>query len=135
LNAVNQKTGNTATSERQRLRRFIFTGCVGFVTDAFLLYLFSGFAGPFVARIGSFIIAVLVTWRLNVVLTFGHEGKGLLHYLSGQTLGIALNYLTYSSAVLLLPETVLRLLIALTLGSSVAMIFNYLAMKHWIFRT
>lgn len=125
---------NNESPELTKIMWFLLAGAIGFIVDAVFLYSFSTFTNPFVARIGSFFIAVVVTWRINVLATFGHEGKGITHYVSGQVFGILLNYLIFSASLHMLPGGDLSLLLALGIGSAFAMIFNYMAMKHWVFQ-
>ncbi|EED34289.1 GtrA-like protein [Luminiphilus syltensis NOR5-1B] len=121
-------------SELEKVVLFSIAGFIGFVVDAVFLYLFSTLTNPFLGRIGSFAIAVVVTWRINAVFTFKDEGKGLLHYVLGQVAGITINYLVFCTSIYLLPDHVWQLLLALAIGSGTAMIFNYMVMKHWVFQ-
>lgn len=122
-----------SSSETQRLLRFLLVGVVGFLVDAALVNLFAIATNPWLARVGSFLIAVLVTWRLNSRFTFGHPGRGFWHYLSGQSLGIAINYGVYAAVLLFLPDHPMDLSVSVAAGSGAAMVFNYMVMKHWVF--
>lgn len=128
------EAANSASSETQRLLRFALVGGVGFFVDAALVNVFAMAINPWLARVGSFFFAVLVTWHLNSRFTFGHTGLGIAHYLSGQSLGIMINYGVYAAVLLHLPRTPWGLSIAVAAGSFIAMFLNYLFMKHWIFR-
>ena len=124
---------NRNDSEIGRIARFSISGSVGFAIDAVLLYLFSSMTNPYMARLGSFFFATAATWKLNTSFTFRREGKGYIPYIAGQSIGIAINYLTYLAALALLPQHQLSLLLALGFGSTSAMAFNYLSMKKWLF--
>ncbi len=119
--------------ESRRILRFTLVGVIGFLVDAATLYLLALQVNPYLARLCSFLAAVVVTWRLNATLTFGSEGRGFVAYVSGQSLGLALNYLVYSAVLWVIRGVQGDLLIALAAGSGCAMVFNYVAMKYWIF--
>ena len=124
---------NDKDSEIGRMARFSISGGVGFAIDAILLYFFSSLINPHFARLGSFFVASVATWKLNASFTFRREGKGYIPYIAGQSIGIVINYLTYLVALASLPQHQLTLLLALGFGSASAMVFNYLSMKKWLF--
>ena len=122
------------------LTRFAVVGTVGFAVDAGVLQLLVGFAGwsPFVARVISFPAALTATFVLNRAWTFralrmspirAYGAYGVI-----QTLGAVLNLLVFSVCLLAIPVLYQFPVIALAIGSIVAMIFNYYASRRLVFR-
>jgi putative flippase GtrA len=125
---------------RQQLVRFAVAGGVGFIVDAAVLYLclWLGF-GYFAGRLVSFLLAVFATWRFNRRYTFQVTGGRSIwnewwHYLAAMSLGGVVNFGVYSAAILALPKHVWTPLLAVGLGSVVAMSVNFLSAKLWVFR-
>jgi putative flippase GtrA len=118
--------------------RFCLVGGVGFVADAIvLLTLIYGFSlHPLLSRIGSFSIAVALTFQLNRFWTFGslrqqHLPSAFAAYMGVQGVGFVCNLTIYTFALLvfhLLP------LLGLTLASAVALFVNYIGSKRLVFR-
>lgn len=120
--------------------RFAVVGTVGFAVDAGVLQLLVGLAGwsPFAARVVSFPAALTATFVLNRAWTFGalrmppvraYGAYGVI-----QTLGAALNLCVFSICLLAVPALYQRPVIALAIGSVVAMIFNFYASRRLVFR-
>jgi putative flippase GtrA len=122
------------------LARFAGVGAVGFAVDAGVLQLLVGLAGwsPFAARALSFPAALACTFALNRAWTF----QGLRWTLPRafgaygviQTVGALLNLLVFTVCVLLAPPLYAHPVIALAIGSAVAMLFNYCASRRIVFR-
>ncbi|PJB73473.1 MAG: GtrA family protein [Alphaproteobacteria bacterium CG_4_9_14_3_um_filter_47_13] len=127
-------------SELKTIMRFGLVGVAGFCTDAGLLQVILGLSGldPLLARIPSFFVAVLVTWYLNRGFTFGMRHKSFresfLPYLAGNAIGLALNFGIYCAGILGSPFLAHYPVLAVALGAVIAMVFNFLAMRFWIFR-
>lgn len=122
---------------------FLFSavGCVGFAVDSGLLALLTNFGNVqvYAARVVSLITAMTVTWILNRTLTFRHSrsirtGAEYIHYLCVQFSGAAINYAVFTVCLLLSPGMAAHPVIAVAVGSLVAMTVNYFAMKRFVFR-
>jgi putative flippase GtrA len=122
------------------LTRFAFVGVVGFAVDAGVLELLVGLAGwsPFAARAVSFPAALTATFALNRAWTFralrmspirAYGAYGVI-----QTIGALLNLVVFSVCLLAVPGLYERPVIALAIGSGVAMIFNFHASRRLVFR-
>lgn len=121
---------------------FIVVGGFGFIIEAAILtVLVSSFqVDPIIARVPSFLVAVLFTWLANRKFTFtdAAEKKAVLQgaqYLMVQTGGISLNILTYVAALHYLPEWQRYPVIALAFGSAVGLVFNFSLSKWFVFAT
>nr|WP_290750484.1 GtrA family protein [Henriciella sp.] len=117
--------------------RFAAVGGVGFLVDAgTLLLLISAGTGPFVARIVSIALAMLVTWRLNRAFTFGastgsQTSEGARYVLVA--LGVAgLNYLIYAAILLLVPAC--PPVLATGIASVLSMLVSYAGYGRFAFR-
>ena len=98
----------TGSSGLTKFARFLLVGGLGFVVDAGGLLLLTGQgADPFVARLASIALAMLVTWRLNRSFTFGPSRGSQLgeatRYLSVALSVAALNYTIYALLLLAFP--------------------------------
>lgn len=124
-----------------RFARFAVVGGVGFCVDAAVLLLIVELGGgPYVGRIISFAVAVSVTWVLNRGWAFAEDKAGgvlsdrrALPYIAVQLAGMLINYVIYYACLSVLGYSEIELLIALAVGSGVAMVFNYLLLKNYIF--
>lgn len=123
------------------LRRFILVGTLGFCIDGGILQLLSAGAGwtPLAARSIAFPVAVTVTWWVNRVWSFQSgrarsAGRQYAAYLLVQSLGLAINF----TAFVLLIETSAWLqswpIVALAIGSVLAMTATYLLSRRFVFR-
>lgn len=121
----------------KRIASFGFVGAIGFVVDAaaLALILMSLAMDPFVARLLSMAIALTATWLLNRALTFGASDRPMavegVRYGGVGILSGIVNYLVYSTALLILPS--LHPLLALVAGSGAAMVFSYLGYSRLVF--
>lgn len=125
-----------------RFFRFCLVGAVGFLLDAATLYWLLALTalGPLPARLLSYLVAATGTWLLNRRYTFldGEGGRPphreWLHYLAMNAVGGGVNYLTYALLVLTVAAVHSQPVLGVAVGSAVALLFNYLANKHWVFR-
>lgn len=122
------------------VRNFAAVGAIGFVIDAGLLSALTHGAGwsPWAARVPSFTAAVLVTWLLNRRLTF--PGLGLrrrsveaLGYGTIQACGAGINLLVFGASLAMFPRLAALPVIPFAVGSGVAMVFNYVALKRLLY--
>lgn len=98
----------TGRSGLSKLIRFGLVGGIGFVVDAGCLALLIELGGdPFLSRVVSIALAMLVTWRLNRSHTFGASADGQAReagrYFSVAVSVALLNYGIYSGLLLALP--------------------------------
>lgn len=117
--------------------RFCLVGALGFLVDAGVLMalLALGLLGPISARIVSILVAVTMTWVLNRVLTFRSDDPRYLfewsRYALVNGIGALVNYGCYVACLLLIPG--IAPLLALAVGSAVALLANYLGSRHFVF--
>jgi len=117
--------------------RFCAVGAVGFGIDAGLLTaLLAAVPGAVIgARLASILAALTATWALNRRLTFGsHDPKRLAEwsrFAGVNGLGAVLNFTAYASLLHAVPG--LAPLVALTAGSALALVFNYLGSRRFVF--
>nr|WP_295466735.1 GtrA family protein [Mesorhizobium sp.] len=120
-----------------RFLRFLAIGTVGFVADAGMLWLMlaSTPLGVYSARLVSIAFALLVTWLLNRLITFGPSSRPVA--VEGARyggVGIAtsvINYLAYSAFLWAMPDT--PVIVALVLASVVALAFSFLGYSRLVF--
>jgi putative flippase GtrA len=122
--------------------RFVVVGGTGFLIDATILLVLTASlnANPLLARLASFFVAVLATWVLNRVWTFGSRGTAgplaeFARYLAVQLSGGVINVAVYAAGVLALPNDPMAPLIALAVGSAIALTANYVGARFIAFRT
>lgn len=121
---------------------FALVGCAGFATDAALFLVATQALGLPVlpARALAFLPATLVTWFLNRHFVFRTGGGAhrrrdeYARHLGTQSLGVAINFATFYAAVRLGLGRGSAQLVPLAIGSLVAMAFNYLASRRFVFR-
>lgn len=127
-----------------RLRQplgFALVGCAGFATDAMLfLLLTQGFGLPVLgARALAFVPATVVTWLLNRLLVFRtrtgprRKREEYLRHLGVQSIGIAINFGSFWAAMDAGMGRNSADLVPLAIGSLVAMVFNYLASRRFVY--
>ncbi len=124
----------------RRFLSFAVVGAVGFLVDAGILSLLvhGHDWGSYSARLMSFSAAVTVTWLLNRTVTFQSDaerdkGREYRRYFMVQGAGSLLNLLVYSLCIALFPLAATYPVMALAGGSIVAMMFNYLGVRQWVF--
>lgn len=129
---------------RTEIFLFICAGTAGFVIDylAVLLCVQSLFLSPYVARVFSFIAAVLTTYTINKRITFsarikeGSKTPGLLSYTGTMLLGLCINYAVYAIIIYVAISIPLqlRLLFAVGMGSLAGMALNFILCRTVLFR-
>ncbi|WP_458238550.1 GtrA family protein [Pseudomonas sp. P5_A2_2] len=124
--------------------KFSLVGALGFIVDAGVLSLLVGRfeVNVYVARIISFFVAVLATWLANRSFTFKHQRRieisnheEYLRYFAVQTVGAGINFLVFFLAIQVMPMWRSFPVIPLAIGSVVALVFNYLAARRFVFST
>lgn len=119
---------------------FILAGGVAFIVDAGLLQGLVAFMSvpPIIARVPSFSLAVLASWLINSKLTFASDTKRTPRqaraYVLSMIAGGLLNWIIYVAALTYLPIPADWPAIALFPAVAVSMIFNYMAMRFWVFK-
>ena len=119
---------------------FVVVGGIGFIVDASILaILVHGYGwGDYTARIVSFSVAVTATWYLNRHYVFS-ERKTLdrrseySRYLAVQLFGMAINFLVYSLCIVSSATMDRWPVLALAVGSAVALFFNYAGARLFVF--
>lgn len=126
----------TFAADRQFLR-FLVVGGAGFLADAgALALLLSAGLDPFVGRLLSIAVAMLLTWRLNRAFTFAPSERP--QWVEGTRYAVvvgaasAVNWLTYSALLIIFPR--LPPHAALAAGSIVALAFSYAGFSRFAFR-
>ena len=121
--------------------RFAVVGAGGFFVDGLLLVLLITLDWSLLlARLGSFACAVSIAWYFNRIWTFNKTGvakarvvKQYGYYLTAQLIGAGINFGTFFLVIHWFPFLSSEPLIALTVGSSVAMCFNYVLAKKIVY--
>lgn len=123
-----------------KLVRFTCVGTVGFGVDAAALSIFIFVFGwnPYISRVLSFGIAVPCTWILNRLWTFSssatdNRGREYSQYFTIQTLSALLNFAIYSACIFFSTTMMKYPVLALTIGSGVAMYCNFTALQKYAF--
>jgi putative flippase GtrA len=120
-----------------RPARFLVAGGIGFLADAAMLALLTGYfaLNPFLARVLSIGFALSVTWLVNRSMTFGPSSRHVaVEGARYGSIGIGtslVNYAVYSALIAAIPS--LSPLIALVAGSAVAMALSYLGYSRLVF--
>ena len=119
---------------------FLVVGGIGFVVDAGILaILVHGYDwGDYSARGISFAVAVTVTWYLNRRFVFSagqttNRKQEYTRYLAVQGTGMAINFLVYSVCIATNELMDTWPVLALAVGSAVALIFNYAGARIFVF--
>lgn len=128
-----------------RIVEFAIAGGVGFAVDATVLTLLVDEAGwsPLPARLPSFLLAVSITWLINRYLTFSDrralrwQATALEYwrYLLTQGFGALINLGIFALLLWLVPRWNALPVMALAVASACAMVFNYLVMQGFVFRS
>ena len=131
----------SAAANRSLLKSVVFfliAGSIGFGVDAAMLaaLLATTTLGPFWARLISMVIAILTTWPINRMLSFGRSRHRLVvegaRYGTMAFASAGFNYLVYAAIILMAPET--PPLLALAAGSASAMILSFLGYSRLVFQ-
>lgn len=119
---------------------YLAVGAVGFLVEAIILTGLTLFAAwsPWLARVPSFLAAVLATWTLNRRHTFPNRGlqrRSLeaFYYMAIQTAGITINLAVYSVCLILLPQLTRFPVVALAAGSIGGFASNYLLSSRLLY--
>lgn len=128
----------------KQLLSFGAVGAVGFVVDAVVLTLMSVTLGvdALPSRAVSFTCASLVTWLLNRAFTFGRRAgtpiaalKGeYFRYATIQVIGALLNFAVFLLLIGWRPELREVPVIPLAGGALVALVFNFLMTRRFVYR-
>jgi putative flippase GtrA len=119
---------------------FGLVGVAGFAVDTAVLYLLRDWLGPLVARVPSFLLAVVTTWWLNRCFTFRERPSGLQaahefrRYLALMLSGGAVNYTVFAMLVFLSATVREHPVIGVAAGSITGMGANLLASRLFLFR-
>jgi len=120
---------------------FVVVGGIGFVIDASILaILVHGYSwGDYTARLVSFAVAVTATWYLNRRYVFSarktlDRRSEYSRYLAVQLIGMAINFLVYSLCIATVEIMDQWPVLALAVGSAVALFFNFLGARLFVFR-
>lgn len=121
--------------------RFCAVGAVGFLVDAGLLWLLleTTAMGPYGARVLSFLVAATVTWSIHRCFTFpqaprDRRGRQWLHFVAVNGGGALVNYGVYALLIATTQVFAQAPVMAVAAGSAVALVVNFLANRHWVFR-
>jgi putative flippase GtrA len=121
-------------------RAFAVVGGIGFIVDAsILVILVHGYGwGDYTARVASFSVAVTVTWYLNRHYVFSakktlNRRSEYSRYLAVQLFGMAINFLVYSLCITSSTTMDRWPVLALAVGSVVALFFNYAGARLFVF--
>lgn len=119
---------------------FIIVGGIGFIIDASILsILVHGYGwGDYTARIVSFAVAVTATWYLNRRYVFyarktPDRHREFSRYLAVQLTGMAINFLAYSLCIATVEIMDRWPVMALAVGSTVALFFNFMGARIFVF--
>jgi len=130
-----------ASARMPEFLRFALVGFAGFLADALMLEFFVGLGfTASLARVLSIVIALHVTYILHGVYTFkgnsGFSKKRWLQYLLYNAIGALLNYVTFLGVLHTAPlnDPQPDRLLALVIGTAVALLFNYFANRTIVFR-
>jgi putative flippase GtrA len=131
------------------LYRFALVGTVGFIVDASVLQMLVSWfgVGLLTGRIFSYLAAATITWFLHRIYTFRHQlpvadkhatsPQALLdqwfRFIVTNGIGASLNYGIY--AILILGFELCRAypVVAVAIGSLVAMVFNFAISRRFVF--
>jgi putative flippase GtrA len=129
--------------------RFAVVGSVGFIVDASVLQILVSWfgVGLLTGRIFSYLAAATITWFLHRIYTFRHRlsetdnhatsPRALFdqwfRFIVTNGIGATLNYGIY--AVLILSSEMCRAypVVAVAIGSLVAMVFNFAISRRFVF--
>ena len=123
---------------RGEFARFCGVGGVGFFVDAGITLLLTTVAGmpPWLARMPAFLVAATVTWLLHQRFTFGKRqqaGSWLLYVLL-TTFGALVNLSIYLLWLKIAGSaTPLHVVLGVAAGSAVALAFNFVVSRRWVF--
>lgn len=139
--AVNPVRGRIA----EQIPTFAAIGLTGYFIDAGITFLGAKYGGlsPELARPPGFLVATIVNFALNRLITFRHSRaplfRAFLRYCGVAAIGLAVNYAVYSACVFFAPRAgivvtpaILPLFVAA--GSGVAMVLTFVGFRFFAFR-
>jgi putative flippase GtrA len=125
----------------QQFMSFLLVGSAGFVIDAALFWIGHEQAhwSIFWARALSASVAVTATWLLNRAVTFRRHASEeraaeYFRYVISQGLGLVINLGVFAGTLWLIPSLRRVPIVALVLGSAVALLVNFITAKTFAFR-
>lgn len=119
---------------------FAVSGGIGFLIDVSVYYLTSLLVSYYIARLISFISAVLFTWWFNRNVTFNDVIKNsniiieFFKYLSSMIVGGLLNYITFILSMNTFDMVKLYPIIGIALGSIVGMFINFILSRFIVYK-
>lgn len=132
-----------ASAYDRKFLLFGLVGSVGFIVDAVVLTTLTveSHWGVIPSRLVSFSTATIVTWILNRWYTFSSPKTSVLtrkmeyfSYFVVQAVGAGLNLLIFLCLITWIPMLHQMLVIPLAVGALVAMVFNFLLIKIFVFK-
>lgn len=128
-----------ARERRRHLGGFALAGLAGFGVDAGVLSALVALGLPAgLARVPSFVAAVLTTWAINRTLTFRTSTRAtlreFLRYILAMGLGLAINYATFLLALRLSETAAAQPVLALVPATAAGMVVNFLSSRHILHR-
>lgn len=124
----------------KELLQFAMVGTIGFLADAgALLLLFNFGLNPYWGRLGSFFIAVSITWLLNRNFTFKAKKTTAfwtewIKYIMANSLGAILNYGVYAILLFKVGLVAQWPVLGVAAGSIVGLLANYINSSVFVFR-
>ena len=126
---------------REQTAKFATIGAIGFIVDGGILTVLNSLYGIdlLYSRLASYAVAVTVTWYLNRNRTFSankdqRAAREWGRYAAVNSMGALLNMGIVFSLVHRFDAMAEIPLLALLIAASFALIFNFLASKHFVFR-
>jgi putative flippase GtrA len=129
----------------EQIPAFAAIGLSGYVIDAGITFVGAKYGGlsPELARPPGFLVATIVNFILNRLITFRHSRaplfRAFLRYCGVAALGLVVNYAVYSACVFFAPRAgitvtpaILPLFVAA--GSGVAMVLTFVGFRFFAFR-
>jgi len=130
----------------EQIPAFAMIGLIGYLVDAGITFAGAKYGGlsPELARPPGFIVATILNFVLNRLITFRHSrapfARAFLRYCGVASVGLAVNYAVYSACVFFAPRAgnaitpaILPLFVAA--GSGVAMVLTFVGFRFFAFRS
>jgi putative flippase GtrA len=125
--------------------KFASIGGIGFAIDATVLTILAVLMGMnvYLARVFSFSLAVLVTWRQNRKYTFGvfKEESGYrqmleyARYTAIQVIGALSNLAVFGWLIWRFPYLEGMPIVPLSVGALAGLILNFLGARFWVYKS
>ncbi|WP_417742686.1 GtrA family protein [Salipiger sp.] len=137
---VSERSRQTAAGTRRRhLGGFALAGLAGFCVDAGVLSALLALGCPAgLARVPSFLAAVLTTWAINRTLTFRTSAAPtwaeFLRYILAMGFGLAINYATFLLVLRLSETASAQPVLALVPATAAGMGVNFLGSRRILHR-